>query len=119
MHPAEEMQAVTEKEAVRRFDPRFSTTAHVSCHRYASSDRAPVANGVIRNISNGGFYMETSHPYVAGTVLIVRMLSYPIVTPVQAERPSPRTICLAEVKWQQNLSDANVIRYGLGMRYLK
>jgi len=35
-----------------------------------------------------------------------------------ADEERPRSICLADVKWRQELVDENVTRYGIGLRYL-
>jgi len=35
-----------------------------------------------------------------------------------ADEERPRSICLADVKWQQELADADTVRFGMGLRYL-
>ena len=56
--------------------------------------------------------------YEFGTILIVRMLQYPSVIFVPDSGNQPRTICLAEVKWFQELAKSNGHRYGMGLKYL-
>ncbi|MBC2712503.1 MAG: hypothetical protein HGJ94_16415 [Desulfosarcina sp.] len=72
----------------------------------------------MRNFSSGGSYIETSYKYKSGTILIVRMVSYPTMPSSIADEERPRSICLAEVKWWRELTDENAIRFGMGLRYL-
>lgn len=114
----EKMQDATGKNAIRRFDPRNPTEADITCRPYTSNSALPASDGVMRNFSNNGFYIETSDKFDAGAILIVRMLSYPPITSVMTEKERPRTICLAEVKWQREIVEQSAIRYGMGLRYL-
>ena len=72
----------------------------------------------MRNFSSDGSYIETSHEFKSGTILIVRMLFYPPTTSYVNEASRPRSICLAEVKWRQKLDDENAARFGMGLKYL-
>lgn len=73
----------------------------------------------MRNFSGGGSYIETCRTFKPGTILIVRMLRCPPVPSTTAGADQPRTICLAEVKWQQELSVEAPNRYGIGLGYLR
>mgnify|MGYP001044498393 FL=1 len=98
--------------------PRNPTLACVTCRPFTSSGATHTADGVIRNYSGKGVYMETSHRFKSGTILHLRIVEYP-TEPLGAEGDvRPRSICLAEVKWRQELADANGLQYGLGLRYL-
>lgn len=72
----------------------------------------------MRNFSGSGSYIETRSTFKPGTILIVRMLRYPRLPSMTAEAGQPRSICLAEVKWQHELSAEASNRYGIGLRYL-
>ena len=52
----------------------------------------------MRNFSTEGSYIETSHKYQSGTILIVRIIHYPRLPISAANEEQPRSICLAEVK---------------------
>ena len=73
----------------------------------------------MRDFSSQGSYIETSHKYQSGTILIVRTLRYPPMPSSMADEEQPRSISLAEVKWQEELADDNAIRFGMGLRYLE
>ncbi len=117
-HRGDTMQATAEKPNRRRAASRNPTEAAITCQPYASSGAVPVSDGVLRNFSSGGSYIETFCKYNSGTILIVRMVGYPTMPSSRADEERPRSICLAEVKWWQELSGANANRYGLGLKYL-
>ena len=106
------------KKVIKRFVPRNPTEAVITCRPYTSSREVFASNGVMRNFSSGGSYIETSDKYESGTILIVRMVSYPKIPSSTADEEWPRSIFLAEVKWRQELADENAIRFGMGLRYL-
>ena len=107
-----------EKKVIKRFVPRNPTEAVITCRPYTSSGAVLASDGVIRNFSSGGAYIETSYKYKSGTILIVRVVRYPNMPSSTADEDWPRSICLAEVKWRQELTDENAIRFGMGLRYL-
>ncbi len=112
------MIGTTEKIIIARIAPRNSIEITVTCRPYASSDAIRASDGEMHNYSNRGAYIETPHRFNPGTILIVRMLGYPAMPPSMADDERPRSICLAEVRWQQELADENAIRYGIGLKYL-
>lgn len=112
------MKDTPEKKKRKREAPRSPTDAAITCRPYTSSGAAHVSDGVMRNFSSDGSYIETSHGFKSGTILIVRMLFYPSMASTVNEESRPRTICLAEVKWRQKLADENAVRFGMGLRYL-
>jgi hypothetical protein len=73
----------------------------------------------MRNYSGEGLYIEASREFKLGTILHMRMVRYPPMSSSAAGETQPRSICLAEVKWQQDLADDNAIRFGIGLRYLE
>jgi len=72
----------------------------------------------MRNFSSEGSYIETSHKYKSGTILIMRMVRYPQIPSSLADEEKPRSICLAKVKWRKKLTDEDTFRFGIGLRYL-
>ncbi len=114
----ENMQNTIEKKPIERVSPRNPTEAVITCRPYASTDTIYSSAGVMRNFSSQGSYIETSRNYQSGTILIMRMVRYPAIPPSIADEERPRSICLAEVKWRQELAGENAIGYGIGLRYL-
>ncbi len=114
----ENMQNSMEKKTIERIAPRNPTEAAITCRPYASTGAIYSSAGVMRNFSSQGSYIETSRNYQSGTILILRMVRYPAIPPSIADEERPRSICLAEVKWRQELAGENAIGYGIGLRYL-
>ena len=118
-HPGEKMQQSTMMNEVgRRIALRNLTEATITCRPYASTCTICASDGVMRNFSSEGSYIETSHEYKSGTILIMRMVRYPQIPSSVADEKQPRSICLAEVRWQKRLTDENTFRFGTGLRYL-
>lgn len=112
------METTPKKEETRRTALRNLTQAHIICKPYTSGGAYRKVEGVMRNFSPNGSYIETSRPFKSGTILILRMEKYPQV-PASADGDKwPRSFCLAEVKWQQAVDDREPVRYGIGVRYL-
>ena len=103
---------------VRRAAPRSPTETAITCRPYVSYRAVQTADGVMRNFSSLGSYVETSGRFESGAILIVRMLRYPSVIPALECDHQPRTIGLAEVKWRQKLPGGDGNRYGMGLKYL-
>ncbi|BBO66934.1 hypothetical protein DSCA_08640 [Desulfosarcina alkanivorans] len=105
------------KELIRRIEPRIPTAVPVNCRPFASSHTGRSSHGVMRNFSGGGLYIETCRAVRAGTTLIVRIIHFPCGWTDSLPEHGPRTICLAEVKWQKQLPGGPVPRYGIGLRH--
>ncbi len=112
------MESTIEKENSARIAPRSPTEAAVECRPYTSRTGIRASQGVMRNFSTEGSYIETSHQYKSGTILIVRIIRYPRLPVSVADEKQPRSICLAEVKWLQEMAEEEDIRFGLGIKYL-
>ena len=112
------MENQAKKKRGQRIAPRSPTETAITCRPYVSYRAACTSDGVMRNFSNHGSYVETSGRFESGTILIVRMLRYPAVTSTLDCDSQPRTICLAEVKWRRKLVEGNGTRYGMGLKYL-
>jgi hypothetical protein len=102
----------------KRDSTRNPAEIGIVCQPYSSTRSIRQRAGILRNYSSGGIYLEIPHGYKPGTILVIRTThsAQPIsfVSPVEGVR----TICLAEVKWQQDLSDQTTTRYGMGLGYL-
>ncbi len=107
-----------EKNKRTRSIPRISTDAVITCRPFDSSGFIHSADGIMRNFSNQGVYIETNREFKSGAILIMRMLRYPSMPSSTDDGTQPRSICIAEVKWQQDLTDDNATRFGMGLRYL-
>jgi hypothetical protein len=107
-----------EKKAKHRVAQRMATDAAITCRPYASSGATRESDGVMRNFSSGGNFIETTHNYKPGTILIMRVVRYPPMRSSMAADGLPRSICLAEVKWGREVAEENATRYGIGLRYI-
>jgi hypothetical protein len=112
------MQEILKKKEIERVAPRNATEAAITCRPFASTCAICASDGVMRNFSSQGAYIEVLHKFESGTILILRMVLYPPMPSFIADDERPRSICLAEVKWWQRVADKNVSRYGIGLRYL-
>jgi hypothetical protein len=92
--------------------------AAVTCRPFTSITIQPY-NGVIRNFSSDGFYIETSGSFKPGTILLVRTTFRSPASSLSATGESARSISLAEIKWVQELPDESAARYGMGLKYLE
>ena len=102
----------------QRRNVRNATAVSIICEPYTSGRAQRSVDGVLCNFSDDGFYMETTHPFLSGHIVIVRTLAC-LPTPISSfEGLRPRSISLAEVRWQQELAAEANFRYGLGLRYL-
>ena len=112
------MQVTREEKEKSRVTARNHTEAAIACRQFTSGGTSYAANGVMRNYSEEGCYIETSHEFNLGTILHLRIVHYPPCPPSLAVEELPRSICLAKIKWQQVLVGENTIQYGFGLRYL-
>ena len=101
-----------------RTDERFATEAEIICQPYGSTRTMRSVQGVIRNFSRGGLYIEIDHAFKTGTILMVRMVGCQATPSTPECREKPRSICLGEIKWQQDLGPEEAPHYGMGLRYI-
>lgn len=111
-------QLTAKKNEKQRADSRSLSEATSTCRPYSSSSAFRESDGIMRSFSSEGSYIETTGKYNSGTILIVRMVRYPKMKPALTNKEQPRSFCLAEVKWCQELSDVYSNRYGIGLKYL-
>lgn len=114
----EKMTINLDKKDKRRVAARKPTEVAIACRQFTSSGATHTADGVMRNFSEDGSYIETSCEFKLGTILHLRMVHYPPISQSPGAEEQPRSICLAEVKWRQEWIDENSIQYGFGLRYL-
>jgi hypothetical protein len=101
----------------KRNQDRSLTDASITCRPF-TSDVAQASDGIMRNFSGTGSYIETSRGFKPGTVLIVRMTQYRAMSSSIAAEEGLRSISLAEVKWMQELADENTTRYVNNIRII-
>jgi hypothetical protein len=101
-----------------RTDERFASEVEIICQPYGSTRTMRSVQGVIRNFSRGGLYIEIDHAFKAGTILMVRMVGCPSSPSTTGCRDKPRSNCLGEIKWRQDLGSEEAPHYGMGLRYL-
>jgi len=107
-----------ERKLRERLTPRQNAEVAITCRPYGSSGTLYSSDGVIHNFSKGGIYIEASHDYKIGTILVLRTVRHAPMSSSVAYVDRPPSICLAEVKWRYKLDGDNVIRFGFGLRYL-
>jgi hypothetical protein len=113
------MKTDTESNVAKRFANRISTEAAVTFMPFASSgENRVIADGVLCNFSSKGLYIETTDQYQSGAILIVRIVRYPKMPPSGTSKANPRSICLAEVRWLQELPGSKPRRFGIGLKYI-
>ena len=112
------MTAADQRTPIERFATRMPTAATVTCRPYVSNGAVRSADGIMRNCSSDGAYIETCRRFYAGTILVIRTVHEKRHTTAAQSDPHPPSICLAEVRWWQELDAGQRTRYGMGVRYL-
>jgi hypothetical protein len=102
----------------KRAFSRIYVKTEVTCRSFAGRIDVRTSDGILRNFSADGAYIESSDPYVPGSIIVLNMIHFPSLPLYLTEEISPRSSCLAEVRWKQELTDFEVFRYGVGLRYL-
>jgi hypothetical protein len=107
-----------ERKLRERMAPRRPIEAVIKCRPYASNGATCASDGFMLNYSRRGAYIETSREYKSGTILILRTVHQPSMSSSMTHGDWPPSICLAEIKWRQELTEDNAVCYGMGLRYL-
>ena len=71
------MQEVMEKKEIERAAPRNATEAAITCRPFASNGDVCALDGVMRDFSSQGSYIEMSQKFEPGAILIMRTVRYP------------------------------------------
>ncbi len=108
---------MTEKE--KRMSTRNPAEIGIVCQPYSSTRATRHCTGVLRNFSDGGVYVEAPQGYRPGTILLIRTTNTAIPAADHHPNEGLRTICLAEVRWLQDLCDPETTRHGMGLGYLQ
>ncbi len=111
------MKTTATRKSGNRVQPRWGTHAGITCRPFTSGF-LQTAEGIMRNFSTTGSYIETSCEFKPGTVLIIRLTLFPS-DPSSPAKGAIRSIALAEVKWLRELSNKGSAHYGMGVRYLR
>lgn len=111
------MKQSSETQIEKRIESRHSTNADVICQPFAS-DLTRISYGVMHNFSREGAYIETSIGSKFGTILLLQIAHNPKKQIFSAAKEQPPFMCLAEVKWKQELVDEYTIHYAIGLKQL-
>ena len=101
-----------------RQDRRSRTDQSIDCRPFSLVYETDQSEGVLRNFSDDGAYVELPRPYYKGNVLMLRLLDEQGAA-AAGEGGACRSHCLAEVKWARPLEDdSDPPRYGIGLKIL-
>ncbi len=102
----------------RSRESRHFAEAGLTCRPFTSG-RNHISDGAMHNCSSSGAYIESANQYFPGTILILRMALNPVISSAPAKKARQRSIRLAEVRWVVPITEADGVRYGMGVRYLE
>jgi hypothetical protein len=102
----------------RRIELRHPIEATVACHPFTSRGTPQAADAVMRNFSDTGSYIESTHAFEVGTVIQVRLVPYPSTRPSADATEWPRSVGLATVRWRRPLADEAGGPYGFGLKHM-
>jgi hypothetical protein len=100
------------------FCQRFNSEADVSFRLFCSCIPNDAIHGIMSNFSRHGCHIETSREFGLGSILLLRVVSYPPAASLLSAEERPHSICLAEVTWLKELNSESEIRYSMKVRYL-
>ena len=105
----------------KRRSVRQKTDTPIDCRLMTTGFDVCRMDGVMRNYSAIGTYIESRCGFSKGSLLMVRVVKYPDCTHDPGKDPaSLRAHGLAEVKWVRRLEDRPAATgcYGLGLHYI-
>ena len=102
----------------KRVSMRKPARAPIDCCLLSSREDAWHIDGVLRNFSPKGAYIESKCNCRKGSVLIVRILEYPREEISSNSQVVIRSVGLAEVKWVHPMGGIYEKGYGIGLKYL-
>lgn len=109
---------MTRLQSSKRIEPRNPITAAIACRPF-SGGFFQTSDGIMRNFSKGGAYIETSGKFKRGTLVLVRTTVSLNSSSPSLPAKGPRSISLAIVQWVRDIAGEAVSRYGMGLKYLK
>ena len=102
----------------KRIFLRDPIEADILCRPLITGSTGQITQGLMRNYSCQGAYIESNRKYRPGTILIIRIVNFPVMPAQKKKETEPRSFGLAEVKWHSELIEEKDTRYGIGLRYL-
>lgn len=102
----------------KRESSRNQTKTPVCHYLLTPPQDAELIDGILRNFSSEGVYMESSRLYPKGSVIVLRIIYYPHQHFSTGAKAAIRSISLAEVKWVHPLKRRFENCYGIGLRFL-
>ena len=112
------MQFQPKQNASRRTQRRTATRIGITCRRFASIGSPVHSDGELLNYSESGAFIVTPRAFHLGTVLVVRLTTYPDSPWYPPQSTDIRSMFLGEVRWQKSVEDEMAVRYGMGLKYL-
>ena len=106
------------KSGCRRAQRRTAVRLGIACRRFSSSGDGASSEGELLNYCDSGIFIITPQIFHTGTVLVVRVTSYPGEECLASPNGEFRSILLGEVRWQKKIEDEITVRYGMGLKYL-
>jgi hypothetical protein len=103
--------------AEKRQDNRSGVAVSIDCQPFSLVYETHQSEGILRNYSEEGAYVELPRPYNKGNILMMRLLEEsPSV--LDDEVGTCRSLSLAEVKWVRHIEGVGPPRYGIGLKML-
>ena len=109
---------MTHLQSSKRIEPRSPIMAAIACRPF-SGGLFQTSDGIMRNFSKGGAYIETSGKFKRGTILLIRTTVCLHSSSPSLSAKGPRSISLAVIQWVRDITGEAVSRYGMGLKFLK
>mgnify|MGYP001821763541 CR=1 FL=1 len=100
-----------------RQDIRSGVAVSIDCQPFSLVYETHQSEGILRNYSDEGAYVELSRPYHKGNIVMMRLLEES-PAPLDEEAAACRPMGLAEVKWVRHIEGVGPQRYGIGLKML-
>jgi hypothetical protein len=85
--------------------------------RFSTLPDCRIMEGVLQNVGDGGLCIETDVCLKSKTRLLVKIKNEAQGQCSLSETPTYRSTSIAEVRWTQELKQAENVRYGIGLKY--
>ncbi len=114
------------RKAERRCFPRFFADVRAQCFHVLSDGTAekatvqwtgvwgkegkmPESKGMVKDLSFGGLYLESKHPFREGTILVIEL---------QIPRRKSKIVVIGLVRWVKQIKNESLIVHGLGVQFI-
>lgn len=101
----------------KRQDNRSGVAVSIDCQPFSLVYETDQNEGILRNYSDEGAYVELPRSYHKGNILLMRLLEES-PTVLDEEVGTCRSMSLAEVKWVRPIEGVGPPRYGIGLKML-